>query len=118
MMFDFWDSIYNTEIMSMNLETYAEKRFKCCFDGLTSIERNLARQELSTKKENAVPTTYDVLACLTKYDPGTFENFCLDYGFDEDSRSAERIYFAVQKEYSQLSKLFTEEQMMELRDIN
>ena len=65
------------------------------------------------------PTAYDILACLTKYDPGTFEDFCSEFGYDydEDSRSAERIYFAAQKEYSQLSKLFTEKQMEELQEI-
>lgn len=63
------------------------------------------------------PTAYDILACLTKYDPGTFEDFCSELGYDEDSRRAERIYFAVQKEYSQLSKLFTEKQMEELAEI-
>jgi len=52
------------------------------------------------------PTMYDVLACLTKYDPGTFENFCSDYGYDTDSRSAERTYKAVCKEWQAVERLF------------
>lgn len=52
------------------------------------------------------PTSYDVLTCLTKYDPGTFENFCGDYGYDTDSRKAEKVYFAVQQEFDGVRRLF------------
>lgn len=102
MVFDFWDSIRNTEIRTMPFDAY-------------NVQAN---KELAAKKKAAVPSVYDVLACLQKYDPGTFEDFCSDYGYDEDSRTAERIYFAVQKEYTQLARLFTPEQMEELAEIN
>lgn len=102
MTFDFWDSIRNTEIRTMPFDAYNTQ----------------ANKELAAKKKAAVPSVYDVLACLQKYDPGTFEDFCSDYGYDEDSRTAERIYFAVQKEYIQLARLFTPEQMEELAEIN
>jgi len=62
------------------------------------------------------PTMYDVLACLTKYDPGTFENFCSDYGYDTDSRSAERTYKAVCKEWRAVDRLF-DDIIEELREI-
>lgn len=52
------------------------------------------------------PTAYNILACLTKYDPGTFEDFCSDYGYDEDSRKAERIYKAVCKEWINVERVF------------
>ncbi len=52
------------------------------------------------------PTMYDILTCLTKYDPGTFENFCGDFGYDEDSRSAEKTYNACIKEYEAVQRLF------------
>lgn len=52
------------------------------------------------------PTAYDVLACLTKYDPGTFENFCAEMGFDTDSRKAEKTYFAVQAEWDGVRRIF------------
>ena len=64
------------------------------------------------------PTSYDILACLTKYDPGTFADFCVDFGYDEDSRKALEIYFAVQKEYSELCRIFTPKQIEALREIN
>lgn len=118
MVFDFWDSIRNTEIKGMTIEAYAEKRYRVPFSSLTQAEKMQASKELAAKKKAAVPSVYDVLACLTKCDPGTFVDFCSDYGYDEDSRTAERVYFAVQKEYAQLARLFTPAQMDELVEIN
>lgn len=65
----------------------------------------------------AMPNEYDVLACLGKYDVGTFEDFCSEFGYDEESRMAERIYIAVIKEYKDLTRIFTEDQMEELSKI-
>ena len=118
MTFDFWDSIYNTEVQQMNFTTYAEKRYNRHFDSLNYSEKVKAQRELKEKKAAAQPTAYDILACMTKYDPGTFDDFCAEYGYNEDSRTAERIYFAVQKEYTQLAKIFTPEQLEEMQNIN
>lgn len=63
------------------------------------------------------PTTYDVLACLTKYDVGTFENFCSDFGYDTDSRKAYKIYKAVLREWKNIELLFTPEQIEQLQEI-
>lgn len=54
------------------------------------------------------PTMYDILTCLTKYDPGTFENFCSESGYDTDSRTAERTYKAVCKEWDGVNLLFSD----------
>lgn len=118
MVFNFWDSIRNTEIKTMPFKEYAEKLYRTPFSNLTYLEKKQAEKELAAKKKASVPSVYDVLACLTKYDPGTFEDFCCEYGYDEDSRTAERIYFAVQKEYTQLARLFTPDEMDELVEIN
>lgn len=67
------------------------------------------------------PTLYDILTSLTKYDPETFEDFCSNYGYDQDSRKAEKTYKAVCKEWNAVSRLFadlTELQWDELREIN
>lgn len=63
------------------------------------------------------PTAYDILAALTKYNPETFEDFCANYGYDEDSRKAEATYFAVQKEWANVRRLFSG-CLEELREIN
>ena len=118
MQFVFWDSIHNTEISKMTLAEYAKKRFKCQYEFLTYTDKAKASKELKEKKAAAIPTAYDVLACMTKYDPGTFEEFCSEFGYDEDSKTADRIYIAVIKEYKQLERIFTAEQMEELQEIN
>lgn len=64
------------------------------------------------------PSMYDVLACMTKYDPGTFENFCSEYGYDTDSRKAEKTYKAVCKEFAAMERLFSPEVLNEMQDIN
>lgn len=63
------------------------------------------------------PTAYDVLSCVTKNDPGTFSDFCSDFGYDTDSRKAEKTYFAVQEEYKNINMLFSDV-MDELQEIN
>lgn len=63
------------------------------------------------------PTNYDILACLIKYDPGTFENFCSEFGYDTDSRNAERTYKAVVNEWQNICALFTDAEIEELAEI-
>lgn len=59
------------------------------------------------------PDLYSVLACLEKYDPYTFEDFCANYGYEaynEDytgyNKKSMRIYKAVKKEYNAVVRLF------------
>lgn len=64
------------------------------------------------------PSDYDVLACLQKYDVGTFNDFCSEFGHDADSKKAEKIYNGVVKEYLQVSSIFSESEIEELQEIN
>jgi hypothetical protein len=63
------------------------------------------------------PTLTEVLECLQKYDVGDFEEFCSTFGYDNDSRTAERTYKAVCKEYEAMSRLFTSEELELLNNI-
>lgn len=63
------------------------------------------------------PTEYDVLTCLTKYDVGDFEEFCDEFGYDTDSRSAERTYKAVLDEWLNVQRLWTNEEIELLQEI-
>ena len=66
--------------------------------------------------KGAPPTTEEVLECLCSdacTDGGTFEDFCDYYGYDSDSRKAEKSYKAVQRQTDKLrsfmgADLFTE----------
>lgn len=73
---------------------------------LTGNKRIITLQNIV--KKCVAPNEYDVLACITKYDPCDFENFCAEYGYDTDSRKAEKTYFAVQKEYKEVFRLFSD----------
>jgi hypothetical protein len=54
------------------------------------------------------PEMYDVLACLTKYDPGSLQNFCDDYGYDIDSKKVDKIYASVVREFKAVERLFSD----------
>lgn len=64
-----------------------------------------------------VPTEYNLLASLTKYDTGTLEDFCSEFGYDTDSKKAEKIYNAVKEEYLKVCTLFNDAEMEELSEI-
>lgn len=63
------------------------------------------------------PTLYSVLTCLQKYDVGSFENFCDDFGYDYDSRTAEKTYKAVVKEFEGMQRLFNSAELELLQNI-
>ena len=63
------------------------------------------------------PTAYAVLSCIQKYEIGTFEDFCGDFGYDTDSRNAEKIYKLVKKEWEKVNTFFTESEIEELQEI-
>lgn len=67
---------------------------------------------------NDKPTEYDILAAIVKDNPYTFEDFCSNYGYDEDSRQAERTYNSVVEEWENISLLFTESEIEQLQVIN
>lgn len=64
------------------------------------------------------PSAYDVLAGLTKSDPNTFKDFCSEYGYDDDSRKAEKIYYAVVNEWNNLKMLYSDEELQQLSEIS
>jgi hypothetical protein len=68
-------------------------------------------------QDNLVPVAYDVLSCIEKSDPGTFENFCGDFGYDTDSRKAEKTYNLVCESWKKISVFFTETELEELQEI-
>lgn len=115
--FNFWDSLHNTELTQMTVERYTIKYLRRHWEDMNYYEQVKAQKELAKKQKEARPDCYDVLACLTKYDPGTFEDFCAEYGYDEDSRTAERIYIAVQNELANLKRIFDPEQLEAMQEI-
>ena len=73
---------------------------------------------------NTSPDMYSVLACLTKYDPESYGDFCSEFGYeryDENTgrtnKQTERTYRSVCKEFAAVERLFSD-CMEELQEIN
>lgn len=64
------------------------------------------------------PTEYDVLSCLTHYDPYTLEDFCDCYGYDTDSIRANELYKDVVNEWQNVCILWSDEEIEILREIS
>lgn len=99
--FDFWNSYSDEEYNALGSKKYQYGETMLRYD----------------RKGKRIPVAYDLLACITKYDPGSFENFCGDYGYDTDSRKAEETYRAVVKEYAKVCKFFTDAELEQLGEI-
>jgi hypothetical protein len=51
------------------------------------------------------PTLYDILTCVQKSDPCTFDDFCSDCGYDTDSIKAKATFEAVDREWHDFNRL-------------
>lgn len=84
---------------------------------IDSLNESMVYSKSLQGESMELPSAYDILTCLTKYNPYTFEDFCGDFGYDEDSRSAEQTYNYVKEEWKYISFLFDTEQLEQLREI-
>lgn len=117
MSYDFFDSIHNTGILTRSKDEWARKIYGRFYEGLSTSEKNSLNRLINKEKEKATPGAYDVLACLVTSDPGIFDDFCNEFGYDSDSVKAFNIYRAVQEQYRDLCRVFTQEQLEELGEI-
>lgn len=62
-------------------------------------------QSYNCSENNIEPTLYDVLACLTKSDPGSYDDFLSEYGYKK-SKDSIRTYNKVKDEYKNVMRLF------------
>lgn len=69
--------------------------------------------------KNIRPNVYDILSCLSHsaYDIELFEDWCMNFGYDSDSRKAYSIYQACLDEHLQLKKLFSHKELELLQEI-
>lgn len=86
------------------------------------IKRKIDWDFLNNGKSDVVhypkePTVYDVLTCLEKCGYESFEDFCGCYGYDTDSRRAEKIYKACVEEYNNVCNIWSDEEIELLKEI-
>jgi hypothetical protein len=76
----------------------------------------------STGIGSNAPTPYDLLATVQKYAPDTFENFCSEFGYNDQPLSqypkVRKIYNAVVKEWEKVNSFFTSEELEQIQEIN
>jgi len=103
--FDFWNSYNDTLRKAFSIEK----------DWFVIAKTYMVQCDLYEAKN---PTAHDILACVQKYDVGTFEDFCGEYGYDTDSRKALSTYLAVEDEYKKVRGFFTPDEIEEMQEIN
>lgn len=122
MMVHFYDNTINTRIHTLTPKEYYEKMYNRYFDSLLPFEQNRYKREFTLIKEQAIPTEYDILSCLTSYDVGSMDDFMHEFGYEikctQDMTNFINTYNAVVKEYNDVRRCFTEEQIEVLCEIN
>lgn len=103
----FYDSVYNYQ-QKLKAKKVLENH---------AWFKDMENHSQAIKAKKHVPNAYDILSCLDGYMPSTFEEFCLEYGYDTDSIRALKSYMEFQKQYSGLSKIFTPKQLEMLCEI-
>lgn len=70
-------------------------------------------------RANRHPVAYDVLACISgeAHCAATFKEFCSEFGYDEDSRSAYSTFKRCSTFARRLRAFFTEEELKGLAEI-
>lgn len=120
MMVHFYDSLHNTELYMPYDELY-ERRFRYKYSGLTIHEKNRFQKQIKEEREKAVPTEYSILSCLQTYDVGSMDDFMYEFGYEikctQDMTNFINTYNAVVKEYNDVRRCFTEEQIEQMCEI-
>lgn len=124
---DFWNSFHDEEYNWLceqhELSSIAvDKLFRSY--GFRSIGSLWVRPKVVSSagkfipKPKQVPTAYDVLACVQKSNPGTFDSFCGDFGYDHDSRRVEASWRGCCDEWNRMSEFFATGELVELQEID
>lgn len=88
----------------------------------STFGESLANSKKRGTRQFKKPSAYDILACLEKSPPGTFENFLSDMGYNDQPLSEYpnvlKVWKACVEQYRGISQLFTDEEMEALREIS
>lgn len=95
--------------------TLKNERGEYTFDFYDSIKN-------TEEGKSATLDFYSVLACLDLDYSSDFDDFCANYGYEfsteKEFLKAKNVYFAVIEQDKNLRRIFTEEQLEKLADIN
>lgn len=113
---------FKAEFIKNDFHFEGDKRsrdiYKCTFKrGNRQFSIKFGQSIVNSDYGNTPPTAYDVLTCLETCEYQDFQDFCDTYGYDSDSRKAEKIYKACVKEFAKVCKLWNDEEMELLKEI-
>ena len=112
--FDFWSSYHDEE---SNCFHHGRGEKAIPSENINWDKHRGAKYPRIVRKPLQLPTSYDLFTSIQKSDPGNFEEFCRDYGYDSDSRRAEQTYHAVVEEWKKVRRFFTDAEIEELQEI-
>jgi hypothetical protein len=90
------------------------------FVSVKEVERETYGESIGATRALSAPEAASVLNCLVLDSSAkdySFVEWCREYGYDDDSRGAERIYNACVKTARELDCVFTSEQLAHLRGL-
>lgn len=117
--FDFWNSYRDQEIAYHLKERHSGWAASPWGRGNKHDPWGEGRAMINFAKTfSPLPTAYSLLAYLQKYDPGTFKDFCADFGYSDDSIKALGAYQAVQDEFEKVRRFFTASELEQIQEIS
>lgn len=95
-----------------------DKPYRLTVADVEELEKR-SRSSFHRKKIDAnKPTSYDILSCIEKYEPDSdLDSFASNYGFEKPSEAV-RAHKACIEQYNGIAKLFNEDELNELQEIN
>lgn len=116
-----WDSTLLRPRYRYDIKTPLGHMWGIFWDSIANKEKLLSKDP--EKMSEAEPTAYDILSCLgTESCIGSddFENFCLDYGYDNEPGSertkARKLWKLCLAQNKKLRRCFTDEQIEEMHE--
>ena len=104
------DRYFHDDKEARNIYTFTISRGKRKYKGTFG-------NSIYNTEERIEPTEYDILSCITKYEPEeTLDDFMLAYGY-EDEKTVKKIYNEVKKEYQGMKELFNDRELEKLQEI-
>lgn len=114
-----WDETRERDTYMVNIVTPMGNMQIKFWDSINDTINNVNRTRSGYSRK--YPTEYDILSCLQKYDVGDIEDFICEYGYEikkrGDLKRIMNIYDAVIKEYNNIRRCFTEEQIEAMQEI-
>lgn len=85
-------------------------RYNCYISRNGKFMRVTFTDSIKNREDKKDMTIYSLLACLQKYDVGSYEDFCLEFGYStnrfDDNFASRQLYNEVVNEYKGVDRVF------------